>query len=149
MLFCSWGRFITSHRLIEGIMDRFVYLHILQEQMLPFAEDNMPLRWTFQQDNDPKHTSNIVKEWFLAEKVSVMKWPAQSPDLNPIENLWDHLDRAIRIENGGRFESREALVEAAQRAWKNITSEYIDKLIFSMPRKCAEVIKNNGYSTRY
>jgi hypothetical protein len=45
-----------------------------------------------------------------------MKWPAQSPDLNPIENLCDHLDRATRKENGGRLESREELLEAAQRA---------------------------------
>jgi hypothetical protein len=63
--------------------------------------------------------------------------------------LWDHLDRAIRKENGGKFESREDLLEAAQRTWNNITSEYIDKLIFSMPRKCAEIIKHNGYSTCY
>jgi hypothetical protein len=68
-------------------------------------------------------------EWFLAEKVDVMKWVAQSQDLNPIKNPWDHLDRAIRKENGGRFESK---VEAAQRAWNNITAEYIGKLIFSM-----------------
>jgi hypothetical protein len=100
--------------------------------MLPFANGNMPLRWTFQQDDDPKHTSNNVKEWFLAEKVDVMKWAAQSQDLNPIKNPWDHLDRAIRKENGGRFESKVALVEGAQRALNNITSEYIDKLIFSM-----------------
>jgi hypothetical protein len=92
-----------------------------------------------------KHTSYIIKEWFLAEKVDVMKWPAESPDLNPIENLWDHLDRAIRKENAGRFESKETLVKAAQRSWNNITSKHIDKLIFSMPRRCAEVIKNNGY----
>jgi hypothetical protein len=82
--------------------------------------------------------------------VNVMKWPAQSPDLNPIENLCDHLDRATRKENGGRLESREELLEAAQRAWNNLTSsDYIDKLIFSMPIKCAEVIKHNGYSTCY
>jgi hypothetical protein len=60
-----------------------------------------------------------------------------------------YLDRAIRKENGGRFESKVALVEAAQRAWNNITSEYIDKLILSMPRKYTEVIKHNGYSTCY
>jgi hypothetical protein len=56
-----------------------------------------------------------------------MKCATQSQDLNPIKNPWDHLDRAIRKENGGRFESK-----VAQRAWNNITSEYIGKLIFSM-----------------
>jgi hypothetical protein len=56
ILFCLWGRLISQLHLIEGIMDRFVYFHILQEQMLPFTKDNMPLQWTFQQDNVQKHT---------------------------------------------------------------------------------------------
>lgn len=146
---CFSGHGMGPLHVIEGTMDRLVYLGILREQMLPFAEENMPLRWTFQQDNDPKHTANIVKEWFIAEKINVMKWPAQSPDLNAIENLWDHLDREIRKENNGRFESKEALVEAAQRAWNNISQDYVNKLISSMPRRCAEVMKNNGYATRY
>lgn len=143
---CFSGHGIGPIHKINGIMDRFVYKDILKDVMLTHAEENMPLKWTFQQDNDPKHTSKVVKEWFDVEKIEVMKWPAQSPDLNPIENLWEIVDRRIRREN---CKNNDSLFIQADKAWKCIPQSILDNLIESMPRRCAAVIKNKGFSTKY
>ena len=72
---------------IDGITDQNIYLEILQNTMLSYAEQDMLLKWIYMQYNDPKHTSRRVKSWFMENRIVAMQWPAQLSDFNPIENL--------------------------------------------------------------
>lgn len=142
----SWYGVGPLHR-IKGIMDAVYYRKILRTVMLPYADENMPLKWRFQQDNDPKHTSGLVKDWFAHKNIDVLRWVSQSPDLNPIENLWNHVKKEIAKRD--KPSNKENLWEIVQEVWNSIPIEVCQKLVDSMPNRCEEIIRNKGYTINY
>lgn len=131
---------------INGNMNAAIYKDILERNLLAYAEETMPQDWIFQQDNDPKHTSKLLKQWFSASNVRVLSWPSQSPDLNPIEHLWEKLDRQVRKHT---YSNKVTLFKSLKEEWGKIPPACINRLIESMPHRCAAVIAAKGMATKY
>ncbi len=103
----------------------------------------------FQQDNAPFHKAQIISDWFLEHdnKFTLLKWPPQSPDLNPIQHLWDVVEREIHIMDV-QPTNQQQLRDAIMSIWTKMSEECFQHLVESMPRIKA-VLKAKGCPTRY
>jgi transposase len=140
---------------ISGNMDKTLYKEILQddlEQTINYTCGKLGLRRDqiiFQQDNDPKHTSNLVKDYLKEQSYKVMEWPAQSPDLNPIENMWSLLKRRLN-EFDSAPKGMEDLNERVTKVWyEQMKEEECQKVIESMPKRIKACIEAKGRWTKY
>jgi hypothetical protein len=135
---------------IEGKMDAELYEEILEDHVFQTVEyyGMDPDNFIFQQDNDPKHTSKRAKKWFEDHNVTVLDWPPQSPDLNPIEHLW-HILKMHLASYERDPKSIQELWERVEVEWEKIPKEECVKLIQSMPRRVAAVLKAKGGYTKY
>ena len=94
-------------------MDRFYYRQILEENLLSSVQQlGLGTNFISVHNNDPKHTSALVKDWLRDNGIQVMQWPSSSPNLNPIEHLWDLLkDRMKKHHSKNKIELASHLME--------------------------------------
>ena len=111
----------TKIVIFTGIMDAPKYTKILEASLLPFINECYPRGHRLQQDNDPKHTSRHVQNFFEQNGIVWWKTPPESPDLNPIENLWGSLKHYLRSTYKPR--NLDDLKQGIQQFWMSLTPE--------------------------
>ncbi len=147
-----WGIF-SVHTLgplapIEHRLNAKAYLSIVADHVHPFMTTvYLSSDGYFQQDNAPCHKVQIISDWFLEHdnEFTLLKWSPQSPDLNPIEHLWDVVEREIHIMDVQPTNLNDAIMSI----WTKISEECLQHLVESMPRRIKAVLKAKGGPTRY
>ena len=131
-------------------LDATTYIEILEDELEKTISHYFPRRsrFIFQQDGASIHRAKVVEEWFRKRKIAKLDWPAQSPDLNPIENLWGELKKRI-AQKGKDITSKKVLWRVLEDEWEATPLDLCQKLIDSMPARLDAVIRAKGGHTKY
>lgn len=120
---------------------------ILQEHVMPQREIYGE-SFVLMQDNARPHVARTVRRYLSEAAIVLMDWPARSPDLNPIEHMWEEVKRRVRTRNVAPL-TIEGLKSALEEEWQGIPQETVKKLIRSMKNRCEAVIRVRGGNTSY
>ena len=128
-------------------MNAASFKSVMEEVMIPYYH-SLSGHNIFQQDGARYHTAHSVLSFLKDQGVEVMKWPPQSPDLNPIEAVWNMLNISIdkQMKDTHSYQELERVV---QEEWKKLDVRKIPSCIDSMPSRCKNVIKNKGGYSGY
>uniref|UniRef100_A0A667X1A1 Tc1-like transposase DDE domain-containing protein n=1 Tax=Myripristis murdjan TaxID=586833 RepID=A0A667X1A1_9TELE len=142
------SQYRTALHFVNGTVTSPCYLNnIINPVIVPLHEQHRP-NFIFMDDNAPAHRGRIIRERLLETGVPQMEWPALSPDLNPIENLWDQLSRRVEARSSVP-QNLNVLRAALQEEWDAMPQQTISRLVNSMRRRCQAVIDAQGHMTSY
>lgn len=136
---------------LEGSQNQESYLNLLREYPIPEIEAAKRMHgvnFTFMHDNAPCHKATAVTNFLEQNQIPTLEWPAQSPDLNPIENVWSFIKRR-RQKRFGMPTNRQDLIDQVFQIWDELTVADVENTIDSMENRLNEVVKMGGRSTRY
>lgn len=137
----------TQLVIFTGIMTAVRYCTILETALLPFLKDVFPDSHRYQQDNDPKHCANYTKIFFQENNVNWRRTPPESPDLNPIENIWGSMKNYLQHQYKPR--DLDSLVEGISTFWKSLTPKVCDAYIKLLHKVIPRVITVDGAASGY
>lgn len=134
---------------VEGTMNSGKYIQVLEEHLQPsvhrlFGER----RYCLQEDNASVHKSRETEQWKRQHAIPILPWPAQSPDLSPIENVWSVLKSKVK-NRMHRIGTLADLKREITTAWNEVPVWYLQKLFSSLPRRLRLVMSQKGHLTRY
>lgn len=145
-----WGgislRGRTQLATVKGIINSTVYCECLEGHLITIMEVLYPEGYTLQEDNATVHKSRETTAWKLQHGINTIVWPANSPDLNPIENVWGLMKHHLASIN---FKTVDSWRAKLHELWENFTAEYMRALIESRPRRIMQVIRNKGKVSNY
>ena len=146
----TWGRILrkgkTSLFCFTNIMDGPFYVSILQNQLLPAAQNMYRKGWHLQQDNNLKHISHIAKKFIAENRIHMIDWPSNSPDLNLIKNVWQIIKNNVEKRMP---QNVDELARFMVEEWEAIPQEVVNNLISSMKDRCESVLEKNGDRISY
>ena len=122
-------------------MNAPTYVEIIKKTLIPFLKERLPDHHEFMQDNDPKHTSRLASAFFEDNNIHWWKTPPESPDLNPIENLWHELKEFIRREV--KPQNKEELISGIIQFWTTVTIAKCRKYINHLKKVIPRVVEVN------
>ena len=127
--------------IIDDILNSEVYYRVLDTHLVPSVKKFKLKNYIFQQNNDPKHTSNCTRDHLSDKNILTLDWPEQSPDMNSIENLW----HVLKVKVGKRKpKNLKELKEYVEEGWNKIDVDVSKKLVKSRNSKFNELLRVKG-----
>jgi hypothetical protein len=136
----------TGLHFYEGTLDAAGYQGVLQQTLLPAANEMFQGEWELQQDKATAHTAASTRAFLQQQDIAVVDgWPTKGDDISPIENLWAILDD--RLEDK-KYTTKAGMKRSVSQIWNEVDQSLLDKLVESVPDRLRRVVKAKGGSIK-